>query len=154
MAQNWNSGTASIFSETLNYSVSYLVAFHQGEFVLLWDVKEVKLPDSPRLRWQSEDKKQTKYFAVLGVTQCTFPGEHVDLHVKEELNTLQTITERQDEISKKLTELAERGFSDKVPIEPIPLEYLFKHAERQSQRELLRQELGDLAAMVEQVKRT
>lgn len=147
--RNVETGTATVIAKNLEFAVAYPLAFLAEEFVALWNVPSPPpLTGQDRLRWRSADGKTTRYFRLGNVVPCDFPVPHVDLRVEEELRTEDELKARQDEIVGQLNQLAEPLFRDEPPVIPVPVQELFKRAERQAQRELLRQELGDIAAML------
>ena len=147
--EHFESGTATILASNMDFAVTYRTAFLSNELVLLWNVATPPtLKGNDRLRWVSADRKVTKYFRVIGVVNCSFEAVHVDLQVTEELKTQDEIKRRQDEVVGELNALAKPLFSDQNPPIPVPIEELFRRGERAAKRELLRQELGDLAAML------
>lgn len=144
------SGTAEVLAHNGETATVFQYAFLATDFVALWEIPTV--PDSVkgcRLRWRSQDKKMTRYFRVIQVEPCGFPVVHVDLRLERELATATELKARQDEIVAELNQLTRPSFSESVPL--IPENFQFDQARRDAKRNLLRRELGDIAAMLAQI---
>jgi hypothetical protein len=143
-------GTADIFAHDGASITTYQLAFLAMDFVALWEISEVpESTNSCRLRWRSQDGKTTRYFRIVQIEPCDFPAVHVDLRLERELATATELKARQDAIVAELNQMARQAFGENLPLIPEKLD--FERAKRDAKRDLLRRELGDIAAMMAQI---